>query len=87
MARVCARRAAGIAIGEYLSRRGYKGVNASAYDRLRLFDALPDVDDAVKAIASHFLLKVDHNRELPVDMDLISEAESLANILLLEHTN
>ncbi|MGE5124558.1 MAG: hypothetical protein ACM3H7_08570 [Acidobacteriaceae bacterium] len=87
MARVCARRAAGIVIGEYLSRQGYKRLNASAFDCLQLFNSLPEVDEALKAIASHFLLKVDHDHRLPVDVDLVKEAEILARILLLDNTN
>jgi hypothetical protein len=87
MARVCARRAAGIIIGEYLSRRGHKNLKASVYSRLLLFNSLPYMDEAVKEIAGHFLLKVNHDRTLPVDVDLISEAERLAKILLLESSN
>jgi len=87
MARVCARRAMGIVIGEYLYRRGYKELSTSVYDRLQLFGSLPDVDETLKATTRHFLLKVDHNRRLPGDVDLISEVETLARILLLENTN
>ena len=87
MARVCARRAAGIIIGEYLFRRGIKNFKASAYERLMLFCSLPDVDEALKDLAGHFLLKVNHERRLPVDVDLINEVERLAKILLLENTN
>lgn len=85
--RVCARRAAAIIIGEYLLRRGYKRLNPSAYERLSLFNSLPDVDDHVKVITNHFLLKVDHERKLPVDIDLIDEARWMLKNLLLENTN
>jgi len=86
-ARVCARRAAGVIIGEYLSRRGYKRLYPSAYERLSLFNSLPDVDEHIKVITNHFLLKVDLERKLPVDIDLIDEAQSMLKILLLENTN
>ena len=87
MARVCARRAAGIVIGEYLIRRGYKRLTTSAYDRLKLFISLPDVDEQSKVITSHFLIKVSLNRSLPDQIDLIREAGWLKNTLLLDNTN
>ena len=87
MARVCARRAAGIVIGEYLLRRGYKRLTISAYDRLKLLISLPEVDEQSKVITSHFLLKVTHDRSLPDQIDLISEAGWLKNTLLLDNTN
>src|SRR4030067_504427 len=74
MARVCARRAAGIIVGEYLCRRGYANLNQSAFDRLSLFISLSGVDDHTRKIAQHFLLKVNPDHNLAVNADLISEA-------------
>ena len=87
MARVCARRAAGILIGEYLYRRGFVNIGTSAYDRLAVFDSLPDVDEELKTVSKHFLLKVDAQHNLPVEVDLVVEAEWLAEKLLLEITD
>lgn len=87
MARVCARRAAGIVIGEYLSRRGYKKLATSAYDCLTLFNSLPDIDEQVKVLANHFLLKISRERKFPVEIDLIGEAQWMMKNLLLENTN
>ncbi|HEX9091656.1 MAG TPA: hypothetical protein VF831_09215 [Anaerolineales bacterium] len=87
MARVCARRAAGIVIGEYLLRRGYTQPNSSAYDRLTLFNSLPEVNEDMKVITSHFLLRVSHDHTLPGQIDLISEAQCLKKTLLLDSTN
>ena len=42
MARVCARRAAGIIIGEYLVRRGYPSKSDSAYVRLSVLSLYQD---------------------------------------------
>jgi hypothetical protein len=84
MARVCARRAAGIVIGEYLLRRGYIKPGPSAYDRLSLFNSLPDVDNQLKIIASHFLLKVNIDRSLPINADLVSEVQWLMEQLIGE---
>jgi hypothetical protein len=87
MARVCARRAAGIIIGEYLNRRGYTNLSNSAFDRMLEFLSLPDVDKKYKDITNHFLLKVNTNHDLPVDADLISDAQWLVKNLLLECTS
>ncbi len=87
MARVCARRAAGIVIAEYLSRRGYKNINPSAFARLKLFNTLPDIDERVRIVASHFILKVSYNRNLPGNIDLINEAMWMKKTLLLDNTN
>ena len=73
MARVCARRAVGIIIGEYLNRLGYAGMCNSAYDRLSLFNNLPNVEEKYKEIAKHFLIKVNLDHNLPVKADLISD--------------
>jgi hypothetical protein len=73
MARVCARRAAGIIIGEYLNRLGYSGMTNSAYDRLSIFNDLPSVEEKYKEIARHFLIKVNLEHNLPVKADLIND--------------
>ena len=74
MARVCARRAAGIVIGEYLRRRGVSGFANSAYSRLTLFFTLPDTDEKCKEICEHFLMKVNQKHQLPVKADLVADA-------------
>jgi hypothetical protein len=82
MARVCARRAAGIVVGEYLRRQGFDGSTKSAYNNLNIFFNLPDVDDKYKEICSHFLMKVNRDHKLPVDADLIHDATWLKYMLL-----
>jgi hypothetical protein len=84
-ARVCARRAAGIIIGEYLNRRGYPYPRDSAYGCLAIFISLPGVGKDYQDIANHFLLIVDRDHKLPEDIDLISDAQRLAENLLLEN--
>src|SRR5512139_2089368 len=81
MARVCARRAAGIVIGEWLVRNGEPISGPSSYDRIRQFILLKDIPEAVIEKASHFLVKVDPEFNLPNDMDLIQDARWLANAL------
>ncbi len=81
-ARVCARRAAGLAAREYLGRRGKLVRSPSAYDLLKLIAEDPEVDAAVRQAASLLTLPVDENFKLPVDVDLISEARNLCEVLL-----
>jgi len=81
-ARVCARRAAGIAIREYLTRKGTQVPSMSAYDLLNLLkeDALLPSD--MQLIIDHLTVRVTEDFELPVDADLIAEARILCDWLL-----
>lgn len=83
MARVCARRAVGIAIGNYFRRQGYPDPENSAYNRLRHFCEAPDTPVELRQIASHFLIRVNPDHLLPLDIDLISEARWLISQLKL----
>lgn len=87
MARVCARRAVGIILGEYLIHRGYTILPTSAIDRLLIFISLPNVGKQSQEIASHFLLKVDPDFNFPEAIDLISDARWLRESVLLENTD
>ena len=80
-ARVCARRAAGIAIGEYLTRMGHPSPGSSAYNRLRSLVSVDNIEDEIKETASHFLLRINEDRDLPIQVDLIAEARWLAEKL------
>ena len=81
-ARVCARRAAGIAIREYLTRNGTRIPSMSAYDLLNLLkeDALLPPD--LKLVTDHLIMRVTEDFELPVQADLIAEARVLCDWLL-----
>ena len=82
MARVCARRAAGIVIGEYLHRSGLPHLDSSAYQRLKLMETIPGLNSQTKQVVGHFLLSVDKNHSLPAHIDLLSEAQWLARELM-----
>jgi hypothetical protein len=82
MARVCARRAAGIIIGEYFHRGGFSHGDASAYGRLKKLHQYFDLPDEVQQVAGHFLLRINPDHSLPLQVDLIAEARWLANALL-----
>ena len=81
-ARVCARRAASVAIAEYLDRKGLPDPGASAIDRLTLLESLPDVPGDVKNAARHLLMNVSPDHTLPEEVDLIAEARGLEQALL-----
>jgi hypothetical protein len=80
-ARVCARRAAGIAAREYFTRRGQIVRTPSAYDLLKLLAEDPLLPADLRQIAVHLTLRVDEEFKLPVNVDLIAEARKLSERL------
>ena len=83
-ARVCARRAAGIAIREYYARRGQSVGTPSAYDLLQLLAEEPHLSPVLKQAAIYLTLRVTEEFKLPIDVDLLSEARKLCAELLGE---
>ena len=81
-ARVCARRAAGIAIREYLTRQGIRPPSVSAYDLLNLLKEDPRLPSDLKLIADHLTLRVTEEFKLPVNADLIAEARTCCESLV-----
>jgi predicted phage-related endonuclease len=81
-ARVCARRAAGIAAREYFTRRGERVRTSSAYDLLNLLKDDPRLSRDLKLIAEHLTLRVNEEFKLPVNLDLIAEAKKFCEELL-----
>jgi HEPN domain-containing protein len=81
-ARVCARRAAGIAVREYLTRKGTPPRSASAYDLLNLIKDEATLSTDLKLIADHLTLRVTEEFKLPVDVDLVAEARTFCAELL-----
>jgi hypothetical protein len=81
-ARVCARRAAGIAIREYLARQGIPAPSTSAVDLLNLIKQEPLLSPDLKRLLDHLTLRVTEEFKLPVDVDLVAEARQLCDELL-----
>jgi HEPN domain-containing protein len=81
-ARVCARRAAGIAIREYLSQRGIRPPSSSAYDLLNLIKDDPLLPLHLQSIADHLTVRVTEEFKLPVNVDLVAEAKEFCDGLL-----
>ena len=85
-ARVCARRAAGIAIREYFARNGTRIPSASAVDLLNVLKEDPRLPAGLETIAEHLTMRVTEEFKLPVDADLIAEARELCGWLLKSKT-
>ena len=84
MARVCARRAAGALVGEYLKRQGIDLGTPSAYDRLRYLSQLPGISPTGSAKRRSPAARITPEYTLPVEADLIAEARRLRRELLGE---
>jgi len=86
-ARVCARRAAGIAIREYYARRGQSIRTPSAYDLLQLVKEESHLSPDLKQAAVYLTLRVTEEFRLAIDVDLVEEARKLCDGLLTEKKN
>lgn len=76
-ARVCARRAAGIAARGFLTRHGAWARNGSAYEALKTLAAYPGLAPDLQSAAAHLTTRVTEEFNLPTDSDLIVEARKL----------
>jgi HEPN domain-containing protein len=81
-ARVCARRAAGIAIREYLKRQEISPPSTSAYDLLNLLKDDPRLSPDLQQIVDHLTLRVTEEFKLPLNVDLVAEARKFCEGLL-----
>ena len=86
-ARVCARRATGIIIKEYLHRNQLPDPGTSMYERLVFFNSLPFIDETIKETIAHFIIRVTPNHKLPIEVDLINDAIYLKENLLNSFSN
>ncbi len=74
-ARVCARRAAGIAARAYLSRTGKKVRTPSAFDVLNLIARDPEIPETIRERAKRLVQPVDEDFKIPAHVDLIQDAK------------
>lgn len=81
-ARVCARRAAGIAIRDYYTRKGTPLPSRSAHDLLNLIKEEAPLPPDLKLVADHLTLRVTEEFKLPVEADLVAEAKLLCDWFL-----
>ncbi len=82
-ARVCARRAAGIAIRDYLIRHGIRPPSRSAHDLLNLIKDHAALPPDLKLVADHLTLRVTEDFKLPIEADLVAESKTLCEWLLV----
>jgi len=76
-ARVCARRAAGIAARDFLARQGIRLRDRSALTALRSLAEFPGLAPDLRTCALHLVTRVTEEFTLPVDADLIADARQL----------
>ena len=73
-ARVCARRAAGAAVKEYLARKGFANKPGNAIQSLLILKQSGDLPDRVLKAIDWLIQRVNEDHNLPTDVDLIHEA-------------
>lgn len=83
-ARVCARRAVGIALRQYFSRRQPQLASLSVVDLIQTYQNKPGLSQDLQEICTHLLTRVDPDYNLPIPVDLLAEAEILVNAILEE---
>ena len=81
-ARVCARRAAGMAARDFLTRHEVQHRNDSAYEALQTLATFPGLAPDLKQAALHLTMRVTEEFSLPVKADLIADARKLIGELL-----
>ncbi len=79
-ARVCARRAAGIAVRLYFRRHNLPS-EGSAYELLQALQSLTDAPGPARHAAEMLTQRVGYDHHLPVEADLLKEARRLIDIL------
>ncbi len=80
-ARVCARRAAGAAIREFLVLQALPVPGLSAMDLLEALRGVSGISDRTEAVVERLLMRVDEDYRLPEDVDLLEDARRLAQEL------
>ena len=74
-ARVCARRAAGMAIREFYRKREGAGWGGDAMKQLQHLQADESVPEEIRQAAERLTTKVDENHQLPFANDPVEDAE------------
>ncbi|MCK5794048.1 MAG: hypothetical protein KAH12_05050 [Anaerolineales bacterium] len=73
-ARVCARRAAGAAVKEYLVKKGISQKQENAIQSLLIFSQSENLPVQVQAAVDWLVQRVNQDHNLPSEVDLIHEA-------------
>ena len=86
-ARVCARRAAGWAVGMIHPHPGGTSPDGNAYHRLLLFQEMETTPDELRTAAARLTTRVSENHTLPFDEDPIADAEAIVRALQATSTD
>jgi len=81
-ARVCARRAAAIALREYLERNGSYTTGMDAYRLLNQVKDQPGLAADLRDALDHLVTRVEPGGAFPIPADLLADAQLLADRLL-----
>lgn len=81
-ARVCARRAAGAAAQGYIRQAGIGDKTENVLESLSVMKRELNLPERVEKAIDCLLLKVDPDYNLPLDVDLISEAETVIEFII-----
>lgn len=81
MARVCARRAAGILVRDYLAKRHVQPPSSAAYDLLKFVRDMTGIPADIQQVLDHLIARVDSEHNLPDSIDLIQETRWLVQVL------
>jgi len=88
-ARVCARRAAGMAIRRYFLKTSLIERKESALELIQIFEKEPGIPPEIIALANNLSLRVTQSFNLPEGVDLIVDAQRLCDYIsnLIDHTS
>jgi hypothetical protein len=84
-ARVCARRAAGMAARDFLTWNRSRPAGGNAYQSLLALSEFHGLTPDMRAAALHLTLRVNEEFTLPVEVDLIADARKLCETLSKDH--
>jgi hypothetical protein len=80
-ARVCARRAAGLAAKVYFQARKIPVGAESAYNLLRRLSEYPQASPTLRQAAARLVMRVNEDFRLPIEADLVAEARWLIDTI------
>ena len=80
-ARVCARRAAALALQGWAEKNGYARPTGNVMDTLSICHNLPELPVPVVGIIDHLLMRVSSDYTLPDGVDLLDETRQLIDLL------
>lgn len=81
-ARVCARRAAGWAVGWYVEANRFAESHSNALEHLRWLADNPQADDRYREAAARLTTKLKPDGRMPFEQDLLEDARSIIGFCL-----